>query len=468
MRNGIQSSPSSVSSLSSVPGVNGNGKNGTSALSQQRPTLRSESMAYPTTGVDTLISKVQFHARKNTKAVVACVAFLFVLLLITSDAIHDMGRRTGTGSSGTFRLRGSSGQTTASADQMAHWGGAVRPGNFRMEDAIVTPADSNSNTNLFRFAAVTDLDQLSVVKDSKKPEFRSLFLPGILKRTGSNQYDITFEHPRTLVTKHNEAGRGAEFSELIIYNDRLLTFDDRTGDVFEIINNADGTASEVVPRFIITEGDGETDKGMKWEWATVKDNELYMGSMGKEYTAPDGTILNENNLWIGILNARGELRRENWKDRYAVVRKALGAESPGYIIMEAILWSPHMKKWVFLPRRISSTKYDENEDERMGGNKLVLVNENFTKAEVVVIGMDVDPLRGFSSFAFVPGTNDRHALAIRSVEENCTGDMDVCQQRSYFLVFDVKTGEVLSQEKKYKENLKFEGVEFVNMYSVPQ
>ena len=71
--------------------------------------------------------------------------------------------------------------------------------------------------------------------------FKSVFLPGVLKRTGSKHYDITFETPRTLVTKHNEAGRGAEFSELTIYNDRLLTFDDRTGDVFEIINNKDGT-----------------------------------------------------------------------------------------------------------------------------------------------------------------------------------------------------------------------------------
>lgn len=476
-----QSSPNSGASLASLTngigingGTNGNGNGsnnngnginkGTSIIGNSR-TLRSESMAYPGTGVDTLISKVQFHARKNTKAVVCCVAFLFVMLILTSDAIHNMGRR---GVTAQFRLRGSSSRSSATADQLAHWGGAMRAGSFFLEDALVTPPDSNSNTNLYRFSAVTDLDQKSLVPDSRKPEFRSFFLPGILKRTGTNQYDITFEHPRTLVTKHNEAGRGAEFSELTLYNDRLLTFDDRTGDVFEIINNAEGTASEVVPRFVITEGEGDTDKGMKWEWATVKDEELYIGSMGKEYTAPDGSIVNENNMWIGVLNARGELRRENWKEKYGVVRKALGADLPGYINMEAILWSPHMKKWVFLPRRISSAAYNENEDERMGGNKLVLVNESFTKTEIVTINLEIDPLRGFSSFAFVPGTQDRHALAIRSVEENCTGDMNVCEQRSYFSVFDVKTGEVLSQEKKYKENLKFEGVEFANMYAVPQ
>jgi soluble calcium-activated nucleotidase 1 len=149
------------------------------------------------------------------------------------------------------------------------------------------------------------------------------------------------------------------------------------------------------------------------------------------------------------------------------VRHALGAEAPGYLIHEAIRWSDHLQRWVFLPRRISDKAYDEVQDERNGGNKLVLVDENFEKYEVVTIQVEMDGLRGFSSFAFVPSTNDRHALAIRSVEENCTGEIDVCQQRSYFLVFDVKTGEVLSTEKKYKENLKFEGVEFVNIHAVP-
>ena len=66
---------------------------------------------------------------------------------------------------------------------------------------------------------------------------------------------------RTLKTKHNEAGRGAEFSELTIFEDRLLTFDDRTGDVFEILNKNSGTDSFVAPRYIITEGEGDTDKG---------------------------------------------------------------------------------------------------------------------------------------------------------------------------------------------------------------
>lgn len=344
----------------------------------------------------------------------------------------------------------------------AGFGGAVHPGYFFTKDSIV-------DENTFRFAAVTDMDQLSRVADSKKPLFQSSLLPGTITRDPvTNRYSINFEEPRTLISSHNEAGRGMELSELTIFLDRLLSFDDRTGTVFEILNKDKGKDSYVVPRFVITEGDGDTDKGMKWEWATVKDNDLYMGSMGKEYTNPDGSVANTNNLWIAVLTARGELIRKDWTKEYNAVRDALGASRPGYIINEAVLWSPHMKKWVFLPRRVSSEAYDEVVDERRGSNKVVLVNEDFTGTpQVIDIQMkEVDPLHGFSTFAFVPNTNDHHALAIRSVEEDCVGgEESKCKQRTYFMVFDVTTGEVLMDEVKLKSDTKYEGVEFVNIYT---
>lgn len=345
-----------------------------------------------------------------------------------------------------------------------HWGGAVHPGYFIPEDAII-------DDHTFHFATVTDLDKLSVIPESSKPMFRSTLLPGkLIRDPATNRYSIEFEPYRTLVSQHNEAGRGMELSELTIYKNRLLSFDDRTGTVFEILSTPDGSDSYVVPRFVITEGDGDTDKGMKWEWATIKNGELVLGSMGKEFTRPDGSIENTNNLWVAMLNARGELRREDWESKFNFVRGLVGASPPGYIIMEAILWSDHMKKWVFLPRRISSKAYDEVEDERMGSNKVVLVNDSFTDGQVVEIKMkpeNMDPLHGFSTFAFVPGTKDQHALAVRSVEENCTGAVEDCKQRSYLIVFDVLTGEVLMDEVQIQLAEKFEGIEFVNIYTPP-
>ena len=347
-----------------------------------------------------------------------------------------------------------------------HFGGARRSGYFLPQDAV------SADKTKFSFAAVTDLDELSKVENEKKPTFKSFLLSGTLNKvgTGASTYKIEFGQQHELRTKHNEAGRGAEFSELTLYQNRLYTFDDRTGDVFEILNTeADGKLKPiVVPRFVITEGDGETDKGMKWEWATVKNGELYMGSMGKAYTDNvTGKVTNRNNLYVSILNSRGELRRENWSDKYDLVREALDAMDPGYIIMEAILWSDHLRKWVFLPRRISKEAYNDVKDEYKGSNKLVLVDEKFTKATVVDIKMEsMDPLKGFSTFAFVPGTKDRHAIAVRSVEEGCA-DGDDCKQRSYCLVFDVKTGEVLSNEVEFPDAYKFEGIEFVNIDTKP-
>ncbi|KAL3911156.1 MAG: hypothetical protein SGARI_001779 [Bacillariaceae sp.] len=343
------------------------------------------------------------------------------------------------------------------------FGGAVHGGYFSVEGSKI-------KDNQFRFAAVTDLDQLSLMKDERKMTYRSLLLPGVITHDPvTNKYTMEMEETRTLKTKHNEAGRGAEFSELSVFDGRLLTFDDRTGDVFEILNTKDGKDSFVAPRYVITEGEGDTDKGMKWEWSTVKDGELWMGSMGKEFTNPDGSIANVNNLWATVMNKSGEFRRVNWTKQFKFIRTALGCESPGYVIHEAINWSPHMRKWVFAPRRISTEPYNDVLDEKRGSNKLVLVDEHFMKLSIVEVKMaSTDGLHGFSSFAFVPGTNDRHAIALRSVEEDCAGDdLDVCKQRSFIVIFDVLTGEVLMDEVKIKDDMKYEGIEFVNMYTTP-
>ena len=419
------------------------GQDGSSPSSSQNsaPPSRAESHAY---AHHHGFSGLKWYLRQNSRAVLATLAFLVFVLVVSSDVLHDgYDRPSG--------LRGS------------NFAGATRGGYFSVEK-------SKLSETVFRFAAVTDLDQLSFMREESKPTYRSVLLPGRIQyNPDENKYSLTMEETRELKTAHNEAGRGAEFSELTVFNNRLLTFDDRTGEVFEILNKPDGKSSFVVPRYIFTEGDGETDKGMKWEWATVKNNELYMGSMGKEYTRADGTIANTNNLWVSILNSRGEVRRENWERQYNFVRSQLGASAPGYIIHEAINWSPYLKKWVFAPRRISSEAYDDVKDEHRGSNKVLLVDENFTTGTVVTVNMaSKDGLHGFSSFAFIPGTKDRHVLALRSVEDDCAGDdLNVCKQRSYFVIFDVITGDVLMDEVKIDEPMKYEGVEFVDLYTVP-
>jgi soluble calcium-activated nucleotidase 1 len=77
-----------------------------------------------------------------------------------------------------------------------------------------------------------------------------------------------------------------ELSDLVRYNDRLYSCDDRTGVVYEILQNPEG--AKAVPRYILMDGNGENSKGFKCEWGTVKDGLLYIGSFGKEFTNSDG------------------------------------------------------------------------------------------------------------------------------------------------------------------------------------
>ena len=225
-----------------------------------------------------VLAKLQWILRQHTMTVFATICFLGFVLIISSDFLHDSG--IGPGGSLGSKLRSSSMGGTFS--------GVLHGGYFSV-------AGSKINDNQFRFAAVTDLDELTRMKDERKMTFRSLLLPGTITHNAkTNKYTMVMEEAatRTLKTKHNEAGRGAEFSELTVFDNRLLTFDDRTGEVFEIMNTKDGKDSFVAPRYVVTEGEGDTDKGMKWEWSTTKDGFLYMGSMGKEYTNPDGSVAN--------------------------------------------------------------------------------------------------------------------------------------------------------------------------------
>ena len=425
---------------------------------------RSESRAYPRQDTRGMLSKLQYYLRQHTRAVGVVIAVAVFVVVLTSDFVYD---HIPVRSTGTSLLRG--GGDSGSSSSYSSFAGAQHPGYFRVDHSVIHEDDQITG---YHFGMVTDLDTLSRVPGSSKPMFQSHLVAGTLALKGKNTYEISFDDSpiRHLVTGHNEAGRGAEFSELTVFDNRLITVDDRTGDIFEILNTPTGQDSYVVPRLVITEGDGDTDKGMKWEWSTVKGDELYLGSMGKEFTNKDGEIVNVNNLWIAAVNKKGEFRRENWTKAYDVVRRALGAESPGYMVIESVNWSEHLKKWIFLPRRISQGEsYNDVLDEKRGGQQLVLVDETFTKTQVVDLKLEsTDPLKGFSSFSFVPNTQDRHILATRSVEEDCAlDDESLCKQRSYVVVIDVLTGESLAPEVKYEHDWKFEGIEFFNPYDVP-
>ncbi|KAK6752223.1 hypothetical protein RB195_003568 [Necator americanus] len=226
----------------------------------------------------------------------------------------------------------------------------------------------------------------------------------------------------------NYKGRAMELSDLSEFNGHLLSPDDKTGMLYEI---KDGKA---IPWVFLNSGPGNTTQGMKAEWLTVKKDLLYVGG-------------------------HGTVRSKNWKKVYSRMRNKAGYRKPGYLTHEAVQWSPIRRKWYFLPRKASTTIYNETEDEMKGAHILIEANPKLTEFNVIYVknpkGDRKDhPERGFSAFDFIPYTYDELIVAIKSKE--VTGS----PPESYITVFNVN-GRVLLPDQKLDGNLKFEGIYFV-------
>lgn len=189
---------------------------------------------------------------------------------------------------------------------------------------------------------------------------------------------------------------------------------------------------------------------------------MYIGSFGKEYVNQDGTIKNRNNLWVSIIDENGAITHEDWTKKYDVLREATSATWPGYMIHEAIRFDEINRKWVVLPRRVSSDKYDEKLDERRGSNLVLILDEDFTRVERKFPVGPMIPLRGkalirktnqtitnthailgWSSFEFFPKSKNDIVVALKTEEEEnkVTGK---AFQRSFITVFRLSDGEEVS------------------------
>eukprot|EP00002_Diphylleia_rotans_P001395 TRINITY_DN1078_c0_g1_i1.p1 TRINITY_DN1078_c0_g1~~TRINITY_DN1078_c0_g1_i1.p1 ORF type:complete len:359 (+),score=86.77 TRINITY_DN1078_c0_g1_i1:53-1129(+) len=299
----------------------------------------------------------------------------------------------------------------------------------------ILPPDS------FRFAIIADKDK----KAKDEQGWTSHFRTGVISRFSDGTYKVEWESQVKINSQFNEAGRGMELSELVNFNGRLLSFDDRTGIVFEIIG------SDAVPRYILMDGDGKSGKGYKSEWATIKDGYLYVGSMGKEWSTPQGEVINHNPQFVKRIDKDGHIESLDWRDNYQAMRKATGTLDPGYLVHESGYWHEQHKKWYFLPRRVSKERYDEVADENRGSNIVIRANENFTSIDTFTIG-DIIPKHGFASFKFVPN-HSTDIVALKSEE-------DGPEARTFIAVYNTE-GKTLMEET-FIDDIKFEGLEFLS------
>ena len=69
--------------------------------------------------------------------------------------------------------------------------------------------------------------------------------------------------------------------------------------------------------------------GFKAEWLAVREEHLYVGGLGKEWTTTAGEFLNHNPEWVKVVGHRGDVRHQNWVPQYEFLKAAAGISPPG-------------------------------------------------------------------------------------------------------------------------------------------
>jgi nucleoside diphosphate kinase len=284
---------------------------------------------------------------------------------------------------------------------------------------------------------------------------------------GAGSYSIDMPGEQPLRTKRGDkAGRGAEYSALEVFAGRLITADDRTGNLDEIVACGDGFNFRVQAcvnaageEMSVPMGDGSKNKPLKCEWSTQKDGKMLIGSTGKERTDDDGNVVHEGEMWIKAFDpATLAMEHLDWRSVYGALRQAaVCPHGAGYMIHEGARWSDVHKQWFFMPRKLSREPYDEVKDCSKCVNLMLTCPE-----KPAVGGDDVimqayltkSDLRGCSDFLFVPGTKDTHVFMLRT-EESLDNVVS-----TYASVIDLEAN-VLMEEVKVATERKFEGAAWV-------
>mmetsp|Transcript_42531 Transcript_42531/g.99780 ORF Transcript_42531/g.99780 Transcript_42531/m.99780 type:complete len:329 (+) Transcript_42531:3-989(+) len=306
------------------------------------------------------------------------------------------------------------------------------------------------------FAIVSDMDRSS--RDPERFVWRSLLRRGTLLQMRNGRYRIRWGDELLLQSNTAKHNRSMELSELVLFGHKLLAMCDYTGLIFKIDTNdiAAGKKPKVLQRWAIADGDGNSVKPCKMEWATVKDGELFVGSVGKEWTSNDGsTIEHRDPEWVKTIGQNGRVRNINWGPVYGAIRKATNTSlaTGGWLWHEAVHWDPRSRRWFFLPRKESQdVAYIPGQNEARCSNLLITVSEDFQDIKVTRIG-PLEPKRGFTALRKVPGTADVFmALKVKEAD----GEM-----KTWATVFNLN-GDLLLEPDPFEfvADVKYEGLEF--------
>lgn len=194
-----------------------------------------------------------------------------------------------------------------------------------------------------------------------KNHWSSFYLQGYLTYYPSTRrVEIKFDEYKHKVTnRFANNKRGLELSELIVFNGKLYTCDDKTGIIYELtesnstveistldskdpLNINYNNTYKLIPSLIIADGDGRQDEVFKCEWLVVKDHQLYIGSFGRDFHLNKKTKFSS---FIKRVNLNGLIEHLNWTDNFVKLTNSLNLEKDGYISHETAMFSSITNKW---------------------------------------------------------------------------------------------------------------------------
>lgn len=121
----------------------------------------------------------------------------------------------------------------------------------------LSPVDQSADGGVvFKIALVSDLDTNSRERADHNI-WISYLIEGLLTLKANNEATVSFDRtPSVLKSSMSQGGRGMELSELIVFNGKLYTCDDRTGIVYELKHGR-----QLIPWVILSDGNGSVSKG---------------------------------------------------------------------------------------------------------------------------------------------------------------------------------------------------------------
>lgn len=119
----------------------------------------------------------------------------------------------------------------------------------------LSPAEHTPQGTRYRIGVIADLDTNS--RSEQKMTWISYMRRGyLLVSQSGDKVAVEWDPDKVVLQSHlSEKGRGMELSELVAFNGKLYSVDDRTGVVYNIDGN------KAVPWVILTDGDGSVAKG---------------------------------------------------------------------------------------------------------------------------------------------------------------------------------------------------------------